>query len=111
MVEKFSDAKGIFWPESVAPFKVQLVGLNLENDEIKNKAFEVYENLEKAGIAVLFDERNDVTTGEKFADADLIGCPYRAVVSVKTGEKVELKKRSSEEVQILTLEELIENLL
>jgi prolyl-tRNA synthetase len=106
-VESHNDEKGIIWPESIAPYKVHLIGINLENEDIKNRAFEVYEKLLKAGVEVLFDDRTEATAGEKFADSDLIGIPYRAVVSKKTGEMVELKKRSSDSAEQISLEDLI----
>lgn len=107
LVEVFHDDKGIIWPESVAPYQVHLIGLDLEDAEIKNKAEKVYNRLNAAGIEVLFDDRN-ARAGEKFADADLIGIPVRVVVSKKTGDKLEVKKRSEKETEFKSLEELIE---
>ena len=106
ITEIFSDEKGIIWPESVAPFKVHL--LSLGQDE---KAKEIYEKLRQEGIEVLFDNR-DVRAGEKFADFDLIGIPYRVVVSQKSLEEggIEFKKRNSEESKIFSVEELISQL-
>ena len=96
------DKKGIIWPESVAPFKVHLI-------EIGESAKEFYKDLQKANIEVLYDEREDVTAGEKFADADLIGIPYRIVVSEKTmkDKKVELKRRDSEKIKLIDKKELL----
>jgi len=108
LVERFADEKGIIWPESVAPFKVHLVGLNLEDETIKAKANAIYEVLNKMGVEVLFDDRTDAMAGEKFADSDLIGIPYRVVVSKRTGEGVELKKRNEKESKNISVEELIE---
>jgi prolyl-tRNA synthetase len=102
VVETSHDDKGIVWPEAVAPYKVHLVGLN-------EKAEEVYKKLEDAGIEVLFDDRN-VSAGEKFADADLLGMPIRLVVSNKTEEKIEFKKRNENEAALLTFEEVLEKL-
>lgn len=80
IVEVSHDDKGIIWPESVAPFKVHLI-------EINSSAKDVYEELQKKGIEVLYDDREDITPGEKFADADLIGIPYRVVVSEKNHKR------------------------
>ena len=92
IVEKYNDENGIMWPESVAPFRVHLLSLGGAD------GMPVYEKLQTAGIEVLYDDR-DVTAGEKFAEADLIGIPWRIVVSPKVGEgKVELKRRNEEEV-------------
>lgn len=116
VVETYHDEKGIIWPESVAPFKVHLIGLGLEDEKVKAEAEKVYKLLQVEGIEVLFDDREDVSAGAKFADADLIGIPYRIVVSKKThstssgqvGEKLEIKKRSEKETSFVTLPELIE---
>jgi prolyl-tRNA synthetase len=99
IVEASHDEKGIIWPESVAPFQVHLVGLN-------EKANEVYDQLQEAGIEVLFDDR-DIGAGEKFADADLLGIPVRLVVSNKTGEQIEWKKRVEEKTELVSLDEVI----
>lgn len=111
IVELYNDDKGISWPESVAPFKVHLVGLDLEDDQVKNKAEEVYAVLQDKGIEVLFDDRADVTAGTKFADADLIGLPYRLVVSRKTGDKVEVKKRIEENIELINLDQMLQRLI
>ncbi|MBI2330427.1 hypothetical protein HYU94_03475 [Candidatus Daviesbacteria bacterium] len=101
IVEVFHDDKGIIWPESVAPFKVHIVGLDGEGDK-------VYKLLLAEGVEVLFDDRVDVSAGVKFADADLIGVPYRVVVSKKTKDQLEVKKRNEKETKFVTLEELLE---
>lgn len=110
-VEIFHDDKGIIWPESIAPFKVHLISiLGKDGDgEIKLKAQEIYDNLNKSGIDVLYDDREDVSAGAKFADADLIGCPFRIVLSKKTmaGGEVELKKRNEEECSMVKMDKLI----
>lgn len=96
IVEVSHDDKGIVWPEAVAPFKYHLISLN-------GKGLNVYEKL---GEDVLFDDR-DVSAGEKFADADLIGCPYRLVVSDKTGNKIEIKKRGEKETKLVDFPHLV----
>lgn len=102
VVETSHDDRGILWPEAVSPYQVHLVGLN-------EKAAEVYEKLQKAGVEVLFDDR-DVSAGEKFADADLLGIPVRLVVSNKSGEQIEYKKRNEKEAKLLSFEEVVERL-
>ncbi len=104
MVETFNDEKGIIWPESVAPFQVHLVGLNLDDKKVMSEAEKVYKLLEVDGVEVLFDDRVGVSPGEKFADADLIGIPYRVVVSKKTEDKLEIKKRSEKETRFMAIE-------
>ncbi|OGG41958.1 prolyl-tRNA synthetase [Candidatus Kaiserbacteria bacterium RIFCSPHIGHO2_01_FULL_46_22] len=107
LVEKFADEKGIVWPEAVAPFKVHLVGLNSDDAEVKDFTDGIYLSLKEKGVEVLYDDR-DLRAGEKFADSDLIGLPYRIVVSRKTKEegKFEVVTRASGEVRLLTEEEL-----
>ncbi len=106
IVETFHDEKGMIWPESVAPFKIHLISLN-ENEA----AARIYEDLAKAGFEVLFDDR-EASAGEKFADADLIGCPYRVVVSKKTlGEdSIELKRRSEDKGKLVKIKDLSSSL-
>lgn len=99
IVEVFHDDKGIIWPEAVAPFKFHLVGLN-------GKGEDVYQKLTETGQEVLFDDR-DTSPGEKFANADLIGCPIRLVVSDKTGDKVEVKRRDEKESKLMSLAEVL----
>lgn len=104
VVETLSDDKGIIWPESIAPFKYHLIALDGKEKEAEN----IYDALTKRGEEVLFDDRNDKTAGEKFADADLIGCPVRIVISEKTLAKnsVEIKKRNQKEVELVSLDKL-----
>jgi prolyl-tRNA synthetase len=106
IVEVYNDKQGIIWPESIAPFIIHLISLD------KNKEAEkIYKLLRKKNIEVLYDDRG-VSAGEKFADADLIGIPWRLVISEKTlaSRKVELKNRSEKKTQLLTLEQIIKNI-
>jgi prolyl-tRNA synthetase len=101
IVEKMHDDKGIIWPELAAPCKVHLLALNGANGDA------VYEMLNKAGISVLYDDR-DISAGQKFTEADLIGIPWRVVVSPKVGEgNIEVKKRDSENVEVLSLQDFL----
>jgi prolyl-tRNA synthetase len=106
LVETHHDDRGIIWPyntsshDTVAPFVVHLVGLS-------DKAEEVYKKLESAGIDVFYDDRTEASAGEKFTDADLIGIPVRLVVSNKTGDQVEWKKRDEEETELISHDEVI----
>ena len=108
LVEKFGDDKGLVWPEAVAPFGVHLVGLNLEDGEVKDWAEGVYASFKDAGVEVLFDDRIEARAGEKFSDSDLLGMPYRVVVSKKGKENgmFEVVTRASGEVRQLSEEEL-----
>jgi prolyl-tRNA synthetase len=107
IVEICHDEKGIIWPEAVAPFKIHLLSLG-END----KADKIYNDLQKAGVEVLYDDR-DLSAGEKFADADLIGCPYRLVISKKSLENggLELKRRNEKEASIIAATEILNKII
>lgn len=105
IVEQYHDEKGIIWPESVAPFDVHLV--SLPGGEEKAQA--LYDQLIENNIEVLWDDR-DVRAGEKFADSDLIGIPVRLVISEKTGDKVEWKKRNEKESELIAVEEVVNRL-
>ncbi len=107
LVEKFADDKGIVWPESVAPFQIHLVGLNSEDPAIRDWTDGLYQNLRAAGAEVLYDDR-DLRPGEKFADSDLLGMPYRIVASRKGKEEgvFEVVTRRTGEVRKLPEEEL-----
>ena len=107
LVEVYHDNKGIIWPETVAPYQIHLVGLNLNEAIIKKQAEELYKKIKQNNVEVLYDDREDVSAGEKFSDADLIGIPRRLVVSKKTGDKIEYKKRDNEKVELLTLEQVL----
>ncbi len=106
LVEKFHDEKGIVWPKAVAPFVVQLISLRGGEE----KAKELYHQLSNNGIEVLWDDRTDKSPGEKFGDADLIGCPYRLVVSEKSlaAGGVEIKERTQDAPQVVSTEKIID---
>ena len=105
LVEVSHDDKGIIWPAEVAPFTVHL--LSLKEDEEADK---IYKDLQAAGIDTLYDDRPDVSAGSKFSDADLIGCPYRVVVSAKTLKDgcVEIKQRAGHNLESVRLNRLVE---
>jgi prolyl-tRNA synthetase len=109
IVEKFHDDKGIIWPEVAAPFQAHLVSLENQDLGIKNLAENIYNRLIQAGIEVLWDDREE-SPGVKFADADLIGIPVRLVVSKRSGDKVEWKRRDEQESELLSVDEVVERL-
>lgn len=102
IAETLGDEKGVIWPASVAPYDVHLVGLSLDDDETREYADGIYTELKARGLTVLFDDR-DARAGEKFADSDLMGIPYRVVVSKKTREegKFEVVTRKTGEVSFV----------
>ncbi len=107
IAEHFSDDKGLVWPENVAPALVYLVRLG-EDAEVAEEADNVYKYLTDTGVGVLYDDR-DERAGQKFADADLLGIPYRLVVSDKTLEsgKHELKQRTDDKPLMLSTDEIL----
>lgn len=103
LAEIFHDEAGLIWPRSVAPFLIHLVSLG----DTKNEAERMYQSLIKKTPDVLWDDR-DESPGVKLADADLIGAPFRMVVSDKTLAKgsMEVKRRGSDKVDMVRLENL-----
>ncbi|MFH1651205.1 MAG: proline--tRNA ligase [Chloroflexota bacterium] len=111
-IEQNHDERGIIWPVPIAPYQVYLCPLYREGTAVAETAEKLYEELEAAGIEVLFDDRED-SPGVKFNDADLLGIPFRVTVSPRTLEKnsVEFKKRSDKESRLIAREEIIAELL
>lgn len=111
-VEAFADEKGIVWPETIAPFRVHLLNLSTDNEEVNKTAAEFYDELAQKSIEALYDDRKGVSAGEKFADSDLLGIPLRAVISKKTlaENKFEIKKRTEKESKLVTKEGLFAEL-
>lgn len=109
IVEIHHDDRGIIWPDAIAPYQVHLIGLNLANDKIKQKAESLYKQLTDHNIEVLYDDR-DSSAGEKFADADLIGIPWRLVISEKTGDQIEIKRRNQKDSKLTNLPEFLKQL-
>lgn len=112
IVEVHHDAKGIIWPANVAPFQVVLIGIESRSCRdvacyVSKTCEKIYKQLSDKGIEVLYDDR-DVSAGEKFADADLIGIPTRIVVSEKTLQKksVEVKKRNKDSASLVKTNKL-----
>lgn len=107
IAEHFSDEKGLVWPENIAPAKVYLVRIG-DSDKTVQTADELYETLQRKGLEVLYDDR-DERVGAKFADAELMGIPYRVTVSdrlVEVGE-YELTSRKTGASEQLTYESLL----
>jgi len=109
IVELFSDEKGIVWPEAVAPFKVHLLALG-DSEAVREAAEKLFKQLHKAKLEVLFDDRLNAGNGEKLADADLIGCPWRIVVSEKTlaSGTAELKRRKEAKSENILLDNVVD---
>lgn len=106
-VESCHDDAGIAWPPSIAPFHVVVTPVNIKDQELFGTAQRIYDELVKAGIEALLDDR-DERAGVKFNDADLIGIPYRITVGKKIKEgKVELMTRSSRQSEDISIESVV----
>nr|MCR4821759.1 proline--tRNA ligase [Treponema sp.] len=103
IIEKNNDEKGIIWPMTVAPFQVCIVPIKYEG-QMKDVADKIYEDLRKAGIEVLLDDRNE-RPGVKFADMELIGIPLRITIGDKNLPNVEFKPRAAEKADLIPAEE------
>lgn len=103
LAEVYHDEKGLTWPEQVAPFRVHLVSLNQGNLKVSETSEELESKLEQAGVEVLYDDR-DESAGIKLADADMIGVPWRVIISPKSlaSGGIEVKKRDSEQTEVIS---------
>jgi prolyl-tRNA synthetase len=104
-VEQGADEQGICWPRAVAPFDVELVTLGKPGEEARTLSDRLYDELRELGLDVLYDDR-DASPGEKFADAELLGCPLRVTIgkkSVEAGE-IEVQVRRGQEKGSLPLD-------
>jgi prolyl-tRNA synthetase len=107
-VELYNDQAGISWPASIAPFHVVLTPVNIKDQELLGVAERIYDDLGKAGIEALLDDR-DERAGVKFNDADLIGVPYRITVGKKIKEgKVELFTRATRQSEDVPVDSVVQ---
>lgn len=109
LAEHFADERGLIWPVSVAPYQVYLISLG---EPAKVQADAVYDGLRSAGVSVIYDDR-DASAGEKFADADLMGIPYRLVISDKSlsAGGFEMKQRGKDDTQIIPSESVVQTVV
>lgn len=107
IVEVHHDDKGIIWPEEISPFKIHLIPVE-DNKTVKGASEKLYLDLQKQKIEVLYDDREGKRAGEKFVEADLIGIPYRLVISQKTlkQRKIEIKKRKEKKARLLDVKNI-----
>jgi prolyl-tRNA synthetase len=99
-IEQNNDKDGIIWPQSIAPFDVEIIPLDMGDKEIEETAGVIYSNLSGEGLEVLMDDR-DERPGIKFKDADLIGIPYQIIIGKKGLKEgiVELKSRKTKQAE------------
>ncbi len=109
-IEQSNDARGIIWPDAIAPYQVIVIPINIHKSyRVRDATEELYRQLNAAGLEVLVDDRNQ-RPGSKFADADLIGIPHRLVIGEKSLDRgqVEYKSRREAETEMVDKDELVE---
>ncbi len=108
-VEQYADEQGISWPRSMAPFDVELVVLGKDGSEERTLTERLYAELQQAGLDVLYDDR-DAGPGEKFADAELLGCPARLTVGRRTlaAGEIEVQIRRGRESRTVPVDGAVE---
>ncbi len=113
VVEVSHDDRGMIWPKSIAPYAVEIISLSSKDEAVVSRINDVasalHNDLEKSGIEVLWDDREGMSPGEKFGDADLIGIPLRLVVSEKTlaEDSVEWKERTNKEFSLVKIDQIV----
>lgn len=112
VVEVNNDERGIVWPRELAPYDVHVLALSSKDPKMAKKitteAVKIYRQLQKKNINVLYDDREQVSAGQKFADADLIGAYWRVVISEKTlgKKKAEIKRRKDATAKLVALKDV-----
>jgi prolyl-tRNA synthetase len=111
MAEISHDQNGLIWPEAIAPYQFYLFpllgGKTKEDKEVKKQTDILYQKMVKAGLEVLYDDREDVTSGEKLKDADLLGVPKRIIISSRTLQKksLEIKERKTNKIKLMKIQD------
>jgi len=117
IVEARHDERGIMWPKSTAPMPVHLVSLSAKDPVVQSRiqtaSQDVYDRLVESGVDVLWDDRETVSPGEKFGEADLLGMPLRLVISARTIEEdaVEWKRRDQQEGRFVPADDIVETVI
>ncbi len=111
VIEQSHDDYGPIWPLEIAPYQVHICALNFNDEAVKSTAENLYKELTNKGFEVLFDDRNE-KAGSAFSDADLIGIPYRIIVSPKTLAEnvVEFKSRDKKINERIAVDQIIEKI-
>jgi prolyl-tRNA synthetase len=104
-IEANHDERGIIWPPQITPYHVHLTALGFDKPGVRESAEQVYQQLQDAGLDVLFDDREDLSAGVKFNDTDLLGMPVRVTVSPRSIEAggAELKRRTEKDARVVAL--------
>lgn len=108
-IEQSHDARGIVWPDSIAPFQIAILPMNMHKSyRVKEVAEKLYADLKASGLEVIFDDRKE-RPGVMFADMELIGVPYTIVIGDRNLDngQVEFKARRSEEKSLVALDNVV----
>jgi len=110
IVEMHNDAKGILWPKEVAPFLIHIIPVEIGDKKVEAMAKKIYQNGQEKTKRVIYDDRRSVSVGEKFAESDLLGIPFKVIVSKKTLEKdsVEIEERSGKKSRLIKIKEVLD---
>ncbi|HEX8922638.1 MAG TPA: proline--tRNA ligase [Pyrinomonadaceae bacterium] len=107
-IELHHDADGIIWPKAIAPFDCVVTITNMKQDELREAGEKLYQELQRAGLDVLLDDREE-RAGVKFKDADLIGIPYRITIGKKAADgQVELFERATKQTEDVKFKDVVE---
>ncbi len=109
-LEQSHDENGIVWNKALAPYQVHIIAVNMNNKDIVLRANQIYRLMEEAGIETLFDDRDAVSPGFKFKDADLLGMPFQLIVGEKgmKNNQVEIKRRKTGERTMVATDRILE---
>ncbi|MCC8417383.1 MAG: proline--tRNA ligase [Rickettsia endosymbiont of Bryobia graminum] len=112
IIEASHDSKGIIWPKNIAPFKVSILNLNIQDNKCNELSQKIYDRLMTNNIETLYDDTSE-RPGSKFATHDLIGAPYQIIIGPKKAENniVELKERKTGKVEELAIEEVYKTII
>jgi len=111
-IEQNHDENGLIWDESIAPFHIHIIGLNMKNENVREASENIYQILLDNNYEVVFDDRNDVTAGFKFKDADLLGMPVQIIIGEKNLKdgNVEVKVRRTGKRSVVAIDDIINKL-
>jgi len=109
IIEASNDTKGIIWPKEVAPFLVHIIPVEINDNKVEKIAKKLYDNGQEKIKRVIYDDRRSVSVGEKFAESDLLGIPFKIIVSRKTLEKdsVEIEERGTKKSKLIKIKDVM----
>jgi len=111
-IEQNHDENGIIWDKSIAPFRIHLIGLNMKNEMVREASENVYQLLLDDNYEIIFDDRDDVTAGFKFKDADLLGMPLQVIIGEKNlrDGNIEIKVRRTGKRSVVPIDDILDTI-